>query len=283
MPYKYNPRNHRKTYRWLRGKISKKICSKMTPERFQEIDKLYHYTSLKNGLLILLSRTMIMSHPSKMNDINESYRPIYCSLENDIEKVEKEIKKYYQSSFTLDDGKTPGFFIPAMWGHYADKGYGVCIVFDRKKLISRIESYGYCYDKVRYNENYDSSILVEGNPQKYIREHINNVFFTKSKDWSYEREYRVICRSNVEPVEIDISDCIVAVIVNNFKDIDCNEQQTNSPTYKTLINRLSGTDIPVLLLNMAPLNGKYELINYEPDINGEIWYPKQGRIKDVNI
>lgn len=234
----------------------------MTPEKFDEIEKLYHYTSFEKGLLIILSRTMIMSHPSKMNDINESYRPLYCNYGNDIEEVEKELKKYYQSSFTLKDGKTPGFVIPAMWGHYADNGKGICIVFDKKKLISRIESYGFHHGIVNYHESCNSSILVEGDPQKYFRDNMSTVFFTKSKDWEYEREYRVVCRSENTLVEFDLTDCILAVIVHKFDDIkDVNLNQ--SATYKSLVRRLKVINIPVLSLDWSSLDMQYELKDYE--------------------
>lgn len=234
----------------------------MTPEKFNEIEKLYHYTSFEKGLLIILSRTMIMSHPSKMNDINESYRPLYCNYGNDIEEVEKELKKYYQSSFTLKDGKTPGFFIPAMWGHYANKGEGICIVFDRKKLISRFEQYGFFHDAVIYHEDYNSSILIEGEPKKFIRENIKKIFFSKSKDWEYEREYRVVCRSEKTPVEFDLTDCILAVIVHKFddtKDVNLNQ----SAIYKSIVRRLKVINIPVLSLDWSSLDMQYELKDYE--------------------
>ena len=255
----------------------------MTPIKFRETEKIYHYTTKESGKAILSSMRLRMSPQSKMNDINEYDRRIFtfgCELED----IEAEMSKYYQSSFTLDNVRVPGFAIPTMWGHYAEQGRGICLVFDKEKLRSRIYNLGYFQRKVDYLNDYDPSIIVnDKNPEQYVLRNMKQLFFTKSKDWSYEREYRVISRSNVEPAEIDISDCIIAVIVNNFKDIDCNEQQTNSPTYKTLINSLKGTDIPVLLLNMAPLNGKYELINYEPDINGKIWYPKQSKIIGIDI
>lgn len=245
----------------------------MTPEIFCNKEKLYHYTSLNSGLLILLSRTLRMSRPSKMNDINESYRPTYASgCEN--EEVENEMKKYFQNSFTLDDWRVPGFAIPAMWGHYADKGRGMCLVFDKRKLLSRMKSSGYCQGKVCYRRNYDSSIKVKKDPQQFIKNNINKVFFTKSKDWAYEREYRVVCRSEKHAVEQDISGCIIAVIVYCFDDMTSGDKVVSSPTYKDLVNRIKRMNIPVLVLEQDLLNSQYVLLGYESNPNGEYWFPE---------
>lgn len=254
----------------------------MTPEIFRDTEKLYHYTSLKNGTLILLSRALIMSRPSRMNDINESYRPIYSS-ECEIEDVETEMKKYFQSSFTLDDGKIPGFAIPAMWGHYAEHGKGMCLVFDKKKLLSQIDSCGYKHGTVKYSKKYTSSIIVKRDTKRFIEKHLKTVFFKKSADWAYEREYRVICRAENVPVEIDLSDCLIAIIVHHFDDIAPNDNIVTSPSYKSLVNRTNGMRIPVLVFNSAPLNGQYELIDYVSDPNGVYWYPQQNNYKELDL
>ena len=284
MSYKYNPRYYRKSYRWYRGNISslKSGYKKMTPEIFRNMNKLYHYTSLNSGMLILLSRTFIMSHPSKMNDINESYRPTFSSG-CEYKDVETEMKKYFQSSFTLDDGRVPGFAIPAMWGHYADKGRGMCLVFDKRKLLSRIESYGCYYGKIAYDKKYEPSIIVEDNPRQYIRRYIKDVFFTKSNDWAYEREFRVVCRAESKTVEIDLSDCIIGVIVYNFDDMDSGDKVISSPTYKNLVNRIKRMNIPVLALEQDLLNSQYNLMEYESNPDGEYWFPAKDNTQIVDI
>ena len=244
----------------------------MTPGKFQEIEKLYHYTPLKNGLLILLSGKIIMSNPSRMNDINESYRPMYCSG-CEIDEAEAEILKYHQRIFTIDDGRIPGFAIPALWGHYADKGMGMCLVFDKLKLTSRLNGKAWSHGEIKYDSVYDSSIIIEGNPKEYIEKNIQNVFFTKSSDWSYEREYRLLCRADVIPVEIDIAHAIVAVIVYRFSDIPREDSPISSVTYRTLMKTLNKMQIPILIFGLSTLNGRYELYDFESNTDGIRWFP----------
>lgn len=38
--------------------------------------------------------------------------------------------------------------ISAMWGHYADKNHGVCIVFDKNKLVEILKKQNCLYKAV---------------------------------------------------------------------------------------------------------------------------------------
>ena len=284
MSYKYNPRDHRKTYRWFRGNIRhlKSYKVQMTPEKFRDIEKLYHYTSFKNGMFILQSQTMIMSKPIKMNDINENNRFISCDNEkNDIGMVMNEMERYFQSSFTRDDGKIPGFAIAAMWGHYAENGKGMCLVFDKRKLLSRIKDEEFFKDKVTYEKDFDSSICVEGNPKEYIQNNTKEVFFTKSDDWSYEREFRVVRRSLSSSVEIDLTGCIIAVIVHDFVDTPSDGCVYNAPSYINLVNRVRPLKIPVLVFSKDSISGPYSII--EGENGGRDWLidDYEGLILDI--
>lgn len=243
----------------------------MSPEEFRNVEKLYHYTSLTSGMLILLTNKMIMSSPKKMNDIGESNRLIYTSG-CEQEEADAEFKKYYQSSFALDDKKVPGFAIAPMWGHYGEKGNGICLVFDKRKLISLIEKHGYRYGEIRYLEDQDSAIKVEGNPKKFFRENTSEVFFKKSQEWGYEREFRVIARSESAPVEMGIGGCIIAVIVHTFDDIDGGGNTTSSAKYKSLVRSLKSLNIPILIFDT--IDCQYQLADYEHDARGCTWYPK---------
>ena len=219
----------------------------MTPEKFRSIEKLYHYTSLDTGNKIIWFQRLRMSRQSKMNDINESDRRLF-SFECVIDDVENEMNNFFQSSFTFDNGRTSGFSIPAMWAHYAQKGGGMCLVFNKQKLLSKINGEFIRHGCIDYAKQYDSSIIVENNPQEYITKNYEEIFFTKSDDWSYEREYRIICRSEKALVEFDITDCIMAVIVHKFDDIDRHDNVFNSVKCRELINLTKKFGIPVLAL-----------------------------------
>lgn len=278
MLYKYNPWTHRKSYRWVRdiSKASRNHLN-MNPEKFRS-KKLYHYTSLTAGTLILLSQKIRMSRQSKMNDINESYRTLYSS-DCDIEDVYTEMNKYFQSSFTVDDVHIPGFAIPTMWGHYANRGKGMCLVFDKYKLLSKCNHRGFYHGIVTYSKEYESSIIVERNPKEYFNKNKKDIFLTKSDDWSYEREYRIVCRSECTSVEIDISGCIIAVIVYQFDDIPRGESYRNSLEYKHLVSITKKLGIPVLLLDKRLISLEITLTNE----NNTYWYGDKTEIKNYKI
>ena len=83
---------------------------------------LYHYTSLSNAIAILSTQSLLFGQISKMNDMNESWRPIYCNLWEDdtIDICDEELSSYVQISLTCDDNQEAmdsrrGFDIATMW------------------------------------------------------------------------------------------------------------------------------------------------------------------------
>lgn len=74
-----------------------------------------------------------------------------------------------------------------MWSHYSDNHRGVCLAFNASEKVF----FDKCHE-VRYVEDFpntDSILGVDDNSQNFL-------FSTKSKDWEYEQEVRVIKRSN---------------------------------------------------------------------------------------
>ena len=70
-----------------------------------------------------------------------------------------------------------------MWSHYADKGRGVCLEFDTK-----FEQ----FTQLRHVEYVDSIPELNAVPV-YLHNDVDqliDLFYTKSVDWSYEREWR---------------------------------------------------------------------------------------------
>ena len=100
---------------------------------------LYHYTSFESAVKIIASKKLLFSEINKVNDINESCGPNYIvkDLTDSIE-ADKIMKHFTQISFTSDTRLNKGFDIPAMWGHYGDRGHGACLVFDRKNILQEI-------------------------------------------------------------------------------------------------------------------------------------------------
>lgn len=284
MSYCYYPWRYRKSFRWYRGYLSsiKKNDLRMNPVKFRQTEKIYHYTSLSSGNLILLSQVMRMSKQSTMNDINESSRPLFA---DNPEELKTEYEKYFQNSFTLDDDKIPGFAIPAMWGHYADKGYGMCLVFDKMELCKRLNNCGFYHSKIEYFSNFDPEIIVLDyvkDYKEYLKDNIDEVFFKKSFDWQYEREYRVLGRFDEGSPVIDIRGCIISAVVCNFKDIGSDDNACTSSIYKFQVdNIMKKIEIPLLVLSRWDKG--YKLDCYEDDPGGEQWYPAPISIQDIDV
>lgn len=76
-----------------------------------------------------------------------------------------------------------------MWAHYADKHTGICLQFDARTFP--IDS---AY-KVAYQLNLPKSSLIENDDEQTIQ-----ALFTKSDEWGYEDEFRLLARDESAPL-----------------------------------------------------------------------------------
>ena len=117
----------------------------MMKEEFMNMKKLYHYTKFDTAIKILESHSLRFGRLHNMNDIHENDKLSYVdttgtlinSFPSDVlDAIDCEMAKYRQISLTADDDKQDklGFDLHQMWGLYADKGQGVCLVFDKDIL-----------------------------------------------------------------------------------------------------------------------------------------------------
>lgn len=231
-------------------------------------DYLYHYTTFESAVKILASKKLLFSDFRRLNDINESFGPtvIYDKVfsVSEVTGFEKILNNYKQISFTMDEGKRKGFNIPAMWGHYAARGNGVCLVLDYDKIREHIKATEYLYAKeVEYSEPnfYDISYHKHYGVsfEDFIASSKDDLFFHKTTDWKYEHEYRIIVISD-EIKTLDISEFIVAAILFNHSHDDF----LNSVEYVSLlkINRR------LELYRYASVCGAGKLFNAK---NDEVW------------
>lgn len=110
-----------------------------------------------------------------------------------------------------------------MWGIYADKGEGVCLVFDKKELeknpdIANIYPGCVKYDGTQkldscitsYSE-YAEEVVAE------IRKNVKNIFFHKRKEWEHEQEYRLIkrCPNPLKEEYLLLGDALKFVILSS--------------------------------------------------------------------
>lgn len=228
----------------------------MDKQTFIETPKLYHYTTFESAEIILTSNALKFSKLSNMNDINESYRPVIDSL-----GMEISLEWIGQISLT-QDGNRKGYAIPSLWGHYAQKGNGVCLVFDKAKLLGQVDDAFEYYDYIRYDDAYDNTIFTNGEYSgDYISKHRAELFFTKKADWAYEQEYRIMGENRDF---LNFGDSLMAVILCFTDDIEKGKPIFNSVNAQS-IKHIMPKDATILQFSYAFGNPK--LTNE----NGNIW------------
>ena len=201
---------------------------------------LYHYTNLNSCIKILMSNSLLFGKLSELNDINELQHPLYFDDWDVSNTAHEEINRYQQISLT-QDGDRRGFDIPAMWGHYSDKGNGVCIIFNKEKLIKVLPPDIY-KGAVSYVKDFAPDIIFQSNSGNIIpfsREEIEDYFFKKSNDWAYEQEYRILIRKDSKDnnrYKLELEDAVVGIVIHRDNICDPNDSIFNSNTCRILRN-----------------------------------------------
>lgn len=192
-------------------------------EKFYENKKdmsLYHFTSFNCAIKILATNQLNFGSFKNTNDIAEIHREDFSNI--DPNEVLKEIFKYKTLSFTKDDSEK-AFEKDPLWGYYAEKGNGVCIRFDKEKLLR-------CFNKLEYESKWSGDVKYDKDwcgtsfdvKQKsngetaeiYVKENYKEFFFTKSLDWKHESEFRMVVKpQGDEDLFLDISEVVDGVIL----------------------------------------------------------------------
>lgn len=118
-----------------------------------------------------------------------------------------------------------------MWAHYADDHNGVCIEF--KRDVSNILGQSDSTKKVVYAASYPKIKIMDfknQNPKIFER-----ILRTKSKDWSYEKEWRVIIENGNEshPIPGEIVSIIFGVRAPQ-RNIDIIKKLTHGSNIKLI-------------------------------------------------
>lgn len=242
----------------------------MDKDTFLSTERLYHFTKRCRALDILKSSKLLFSKLERMNDINESYRQIFTMNGIEPADVEKELAKYKQISLTHDN-RFSGFSIPSMWGHYADKGYGVCLVFDKAKLLRKIPDE--CYkNNISYSLDYNSDIVIKGDLRGTFDTHIYDLFFTKTLDWEHEQEYRILTKNDDS---IDIEGCVIAIVMCIVNGVAYGDSIWGADDVDEMKKKFP--EIPILEFNYW--SGQSIL----RDENSNQWYPPKDYTIDTRL
>lgn len=163
---------------------------------------VFHFTNFESGIKILATKSLLFGEFENMNDIAETGREILSNISPQI--AQEELSRYKSISLTLDKPEQRGFSIDPLWGHYADKGNGICLVFDKLNLEKDKNKQFGLWPKIKpikYLPNFSNAVFTEGLSQqeveKEIEESVDDIFFTKSKDWEYEQELRILIKGDI--------------------------------------------------------------------------------------
>lgn len=238
----------------------------MTPVEFQQIDKLYHYTKLNCAIQIILSNSLKFGRLGDMNDTNEAYKRISYEYWSNIQTkdVQSELQQYRQISLTIDSSTYQGFDISAMWGHYAEKGKGVCLIFDKHKLLKCLSTDMYSR-KVNYKRKFKGYVHINSDDiGKSLEKKRKEFFFTKSSDWKYEQEFRIITKidSGSDDLFLDFKDSLIAVVLQYADGCD-NYMPINDTVFSSLNFKILDKIVKrnMLILEKGDLFGETNLRN----------------------
>lgn len=203
-------------------------------------EKLYHYTKFKTlKEKILPNGTLLLNKFSNSYDPLENHR--LCVKTNYSEEYgmehdyDEETDNWFSNNYRficfskelVQDDQEPfpakGHLLPRMWAQYGDFNHGVCLVFDKNKLLEKVrtkfpESFvgniSYTLDKPDYSDmerlnGYDfkkENILKNTKLQELI-------FLSKFSDYRDEQEWRIVIY-NEDPNDsfVSFGDSLLAIV-----------------------------------------------------------------------
>lgn len=216
---------------------------------------IYHYTKFDALIKILLNKNLLFNRLNEKNDPFEFMRYIHNVRWNDFtnhhdnidgeehDKIDKFkddvnsiIKMQYKiCSFCIDyedisdnnyvSYMNKGFSRSRMWSQYGEDHKGVCIIFNKDKILNTISENYKCVfaQEISYNDDLSisfdeteitSDALKNITPIKWVNTHIEKYLFLKLEDYKNEYEYRIAIHDNQnEVLFIDFNDGIDGIIL----------------------------------------------------------------------
>ena len=173
-----------------------------------------------------------------------------------------------------------------MWGLYADKGEGICLVFDKCELEKNYDIINIHKQRVSYNNKLKSFVIslsqkIEDVPAE-IKSNISKIFFHKRKEWEHEQEFRLLkrCPNTTKDEYLLLGHSLRFVILSSklrnidevsyFKNIEVIKENVRKVEEARNIGK-AGT-IPVLIYG----NGLFDYSLITEDGEEELWNSKDG-------
>lgn len=218
---------------------------------------LYHYTSSDAAILgILANRSIRMSPFQGTNDLWES-RPLWPNLEGELsrgesthedvasiwEDIDRYIRGYSKVACFTQDWELPasvmqpealrGWAHLSLWAHYGARHTGVCLRFDRDRLVAAFETarenaIHQFHGPIRYlraefgvgphgiSLEQAEEFGIDAVALRYAHVHRDRVFFRKHADWASESEFRLVRTDlSTEPHYFDITKALTGVVLGD--------------------------------------------------------------------
>lgn len=143
--------------------------------------KLYYLTSEKWAKTALLNQRLKVS---TIDDLNDPFELLSADIgEPNIRRILKYTQKEVSNKFGLICMSST-LQSPVMWAHYGDKHSGICLGFDVDEQAVH---------KVSYQASRLKNLLNKESKLNDVKQELLlTLFTTKSVEWSYEKECRII-------------------------------------------------------------------------------------------
>lgn len=225
---------------------------------------IYHYTTFDAAIIIFNSMSLRFSNICKANDTVESkpklvfpsgvtesdeeriinffinintfgLKMLCFTRDNTIDNyIEKDLLKLYA------DYSGRGFSLPRMWAQYAGNNSGICLVFDKAKLLSLVDKQIKLLVIKKENVNYIDQFVgykieseIVDNVLNYLNgegsktgntiigmrlfskfpQLVNYNYFNKLDDWKGEHEYRIIAMNDKDIFINHIDEALTGVVI----------------------------------------------------------------------
>ncbi|MFF1909926.1 DUF2971 domain-containing protein [Kitasatospora sp. NPDC058218] len=221
-----------------------------------ETGDLYHYTSADAVITgILATGTLRLGPYESMNDLweSDSFHPALSVHEDDQadtetvnwawKEIDRSIRLHTKVACltrdfafphdALDPDALRGWAHLSLWAHYGGRHSGVCLRFDRDKVIAAFDRTGTdddlrfhgpvsynLMDKALNRRGFDlgqaKAFGADALARVYARDTAEQLFFRKHYDWSNENEYRlVLLDQSLQHNSIDIRDALTGVVLGH--------------------------------------------------------------------
>ena len=152
-----------------------------------ETKTLYYFTRTTYALKGIKDRRLKSTQLDKTNDPFES---LAFRSESDAEAKTAECSRWRHGLDWHMLCLSETYKNPLMWGHYADKGKGICLGFDAIIYGGYSGPFKVDYQPARVGPNYEHPALAS--MPKDFKPYLNQGIFVKSRDWEYEKEWRML-------------------------------------------------------------------------------------------